>query len=301
MILNKTYYQSLWDKFQNVQTLSIDSLDNSVDLSVKMILEHDRKNESIHVNFQNSKESIFEIARQLFVEFANDIYLNHYDLPDSFVVGDKLKRIRDNQYYEITKADKSQYTLRQVLRKTKGEISPAIFPDMDYDRITKGFVKVDSGVSEKTIKSYFDFFAKLNNQSSDFPRSNFDMKSVFIAKKPLWDSLGIKSKIPSAYFPNPREESHLTETRSIPALTDCMIYFTPKYEVCYQQLLQKGVKIKTIVIFDTEADKLNQIMQDQQKYKFNLLVLSNSNTPTKSQLIPCWNWFKEELAIMDAL
>jgi hypothetical protein len=239
MILNKTYYQSLWDKFQNVQTLSIESLDNSVDLSVKMILEHDRKNESIHVNFQNSKESIFEIARQLFVEFANDIYLNHYDLPDSFVVGDKLKRIRDNQYYEITKADKSQYTLRQVLRKTKGEISPAIFPDMDYDRITKGFVKVDSGVSEKTIKSYFDFFAKLNNQSSDFPRSNFDMKSVFIAKKPLWDSLGIKSKIPSAYFPNPREESHLTETRSIPALSDCMIYFTPKYEVCYQQLLQK--------------------------------------------------------------
>jgi hypothetical protein len=63
----------------------------------------------------------------------------------------------------------------------------------------------------------------------------------------------------------------------------------------------KGVKIKTIVIFDTEADKLNQIMQDQQKYKFNLLVLSNSNTPTRSQLIPCWNWFKEELAIIDAL
>jgi len=301
MILNKTYYQTLRDKFQNVQTLSIDRLDNSVDLSVKMILEHYRKNESLHINFQNSKESIFAIARQLFVEFANDIYLNHYDLPDSFVVGDKLKRIRDNQYYEITKADKSQYTLKQVLRKTKGEVSPAIMPDIDYDKITKGFVKVDSGVSEKTIKNYFDFFTKLNNQSSDFPRSNFDMKSVFISKKPLWDSLGIKNKIPSTYFPNPREESHLTETRSIPALSDCMIYFTPKYEVCYQQLLQKGEKIKTIVIFDTEADKLNQIMQDQLKYKFNVLILSSSNAPTKSQLIPCWNWFKEELEIIDAL
>jgi len=301
MILNKTYYQTLRDKFQNVQTLSIDSLDNSVDLSVKMILEHYQKNESLHINFQNSKELILEVARQLFVELANDIYLNHYDLPDSFVVGDKLKRIKDNQYYEITKAEKSHYTLRQVLRKTKVEVSPAIMPDIDYDKITKGFVKVDSGVSEKTIKNYFDFFTKLNNQSSDFPRSNFDMKSVFISKKPLWDSLSIKNKIPSTYFPNPREESHLTETRSIPALSDCMIYFTPKYEVCYQQLLQKGEKIKTIVIFDTEADKLNQIMQDQLKYKFNVLVLSNSNTPTKSQLIPCWNWFKEELAIIDAL
>jgi hypothetical protein len=127
------------------------------------------------------------------------------------------------------------------------------------------------------------------------------MKSVFISKKPLWDSLDIKNKIPSTYFPNPREESHLTETRSIPGLSDCMIYFTPKYEVCYQQLLQKGEKIKTIVIFDTEADKLNQIMQDQLKYKFNVLILSNSIAPTKSQLIPCWNWFKEELEIIDAL
>lgn len=301
MILNNSYYQSLWDRFQNVQTLAVENLDNSVDLSVKMLLEKYRKNESLHINFQNSKESIIEIARQLFVELANDIYLNYYDLPDSFVVGDKLKRIKDNQYYEITKADKSHYTLRQVLRKTKGEISPAIFPDMDYDKITKGFVKVDSGVSEKTIKNYFEFFAKLNSQSSDFPRSNFDMKSVFISKKPLWDSLGIKNKIPSTYFPNPREESHLTETRSIPALSDCMIYFTPKYEVCYQQLLQKGIKIKTIVIFDTEADKINQIIQDKSKYKFNIIILSNSNSPTKSELVPCWNWFKEELAIIEAL
>jgi len=301
MILNSTYYQTLWDKFQNVQTLSIDSLDKSVDLSVKMILEHYRKKESIHINFQNSKESILAVARQLFVEFANDIYLNHYDLPDRFSIGDKLKRIKDNQYYEITNAENNHYTLRQVLRKTKVDISPAIMPDIDYDKITKGFVKVDSGVSEKTIKNYFEFFTKLNNQSSDFPRSNFDMKSVFISKKPLWDSLVIKTKIPSTYFPNPREESNLTETRSIPALSDSMIYFTPKYEVCYQQLLQKGEKIKTIVIFDTEADKLNQIMQDQQRYKFNVLVLSNSITPTKSQLIPCWNWYKEELAIIDAL
>ena len=80
-----------------------------------------------------------------------------------------------------------------------------------------------------------------------------------------------------------------------------MIYFTPKYEVCYQQLIQKGVKIKTIVIFDTETDRLNQILQDQQRYKFNVLVLSNSSTPTKTQLIPCWNWYKEELEIIDAL
>jgi hypothetical protein len=301
MTLNNSYYQSLRDRFQNVQTLSIERLDKSVDLSVKMILEHCRKNESIHINFQNSNESILEIAKQLFVELANDIYLNHYDLPESFVVRDKLKRIRDNQYYEIIEVYQNNYTIRQVLRKTKNQEAPAIIPNIDYDKITKGFVKVDVGVSEKTIKNYFDFFIKVNNQNSDFLRSNFGMKSVFIAKRTLWDDLGIKKKIPSTYLPNPREENHVTETRSIPALSDCMIYFTPKYEVCYEQLLQKGKKIKTIVIFDTEVDKLNQIMQDQFKYKFNVIVLSNSTTPIKSELIPCWNWFKEELSIIDAL
>ena len=48
-----------------------------------------------------------------------------------------------------------------MLRKTKSEVSPVIFPNINYDRLIKGFVKVDSGVSELTIKNYFSFFAKL--------------------------------------------------------------------------------------------------------------------------------------------
>lgn len=301
MILNRTYYQSLWEKFQNVQTLSTEQFDNTVSLSVKIILEHYRKKIPLHINFQNSKESILQIASQLFVELANDIYLNHYDLPDSFCVGDKLKKIKDNQYYEVIRKEKDDYTIRQVLRKRKADISPAEIQGLTYDKLTKGYFKVDFGISEKTIKNYFSFFQELNNERSEFPKTNFEMKSVFISKRLLWNNLNQKSKIPSIYLPNPREESNLSEDKSIPALSDCMIYFTPKYEVCYQQLLQKGIKIKTLVIFDTEADKLNQIMQDQQKYKFNVLVLSNSNTPTKNQLIPCWNWYNEELAIIDAL
>ncbi|HAN77829.1 MAG TPA: hypothetical protein DCQ31_08690 [Bacteroidales bacterium] len=299
MILNKTYYQTLRDKFQNVQTLSIDSLDNSVDLSVKMILEHYRKNEFLHINFQNAKESILLVAQQLFIEFANDIYLNHIDFP-KLIVGKTI--LRDERKYADGK--RKDYLLRSVAgnkyilfdKKNSVEIKKS------YDELLKNFTPIEQGVQQKTITNYTKYFEELNGgKQREFTPTSFEMKSVFISKKPLWDSLGIKNKIPSTYFPNPREESHLTETRSIPALSDCMIYFTPKYEVCYQQLLQKREKIKTIVIFDTEADKLNQIMQDQLKYKFNVIVLSNSNAPTKSELIPCWNWFNEELEIIDAL
>lgn len=299
MILNKTYYQSLWDKFQNVQTLSIDRLKNSVDLSVKMILEHYRKNESVHINFQNSKESIIAIAQQLFVELANDIYLNHVDFP-TLIDGKTI--LRDGRKYADGK--KKDYLLQGRVgnKYTLFDKKNSVEIIKSFDELLKHFTPIEQGVQQKTISNYIKYFEGLNNESKrEFTPTNFEMKSVFISKKPLWDSLDIKNKIPSTYFPNPREESHLTETRSIPALSDCMIYFTPKYEVCYQQLLQKGEEIKTIVIFDTEADKLSQIMQDHLKYKFNVLILSNSNAPTKSQLIPCWNWFKEELEIIDAL
>jgi hypothetical protein len=300
MILNNTYYQSLWEKFQNVQTLSTEQFDNSINLSVKIILEHYRKNESLHVNFQTSKESIFEIASQLFVELANDIYLNHIDFP-KLLIGKTI--LRDERKYADGK--RKDYLLRGLAnnkyllfdKKNRIEI------EKSYDELLKHFTPIEQGVQQKTITNYTNYFKELNGgRQGEFTPTSFEMKSVFISKNPLWVYLKpVASKIPSIYLPNPREESHLTETKSMPALSDCMIYFTPKYEVCYQQLLKKGIKIKTLVIFDTEADKLNQIMQDQQKYKFNVLVLSNSNTPTKTQLIPCWNWYKEELAIIDAL
>lgn len=302
MILNEEYYRTLWEKFESTTTLNTFNGNTSC-LTTKLILEHYWKNQPIHINFQNSKETMFEIGRHLFVELANDIYLNHYDLPDNYNVGDKLKRIRDNQYYEIVKAENDNFSLRQILRKTKAEISPALLSGINYDRLTKNFVKVDAGrgISEKTIKNYFDFFEKLNNEKNEFPKTNFEKKSVFIAKKPLWDSLTEKNKIPSTYLPNPREENGISETKSIPALSDCLVYFTPKYDVCYQKILSKGEKIKTIIVFDTEAEKIEQILQDKARFGFNLIVLSNSYSPVKNQAIPCWDWFREEIEIVNAL
>jgi hypothetical protein len=299
MILNKSYYQTLFNKYQNVQLLPHGKMDNTVDISVKMALEFYRNNKHLHINCQNSKESILEIAKQLFIELANDIYLNHIDFP-TLIEGKTI--LRDERKYADGK--RKNYLLRCINsnkyilfdKKNSVEIKKS------YDELLKYFTPIEQGVQQKTITNYIKYFEELNDgKRREFTPTSFDMKSVFISKRPFWDSLEIKNKIPSTYFPNPREESHLTETRSIPAFSDCMIYFTPKYEVCYQQLLQKGQKIKTIVIFDTEADKLNQIMQDQLKYKFNVIVLSNSNTPIKSELIPCWNWFKEEIELIKAI
>jgi hypothetical protein len=79
------------------------------------------------------------------------------------------------------------------------------------------------------------------------------------------------------------------------------MYFTTKYEVCYQKLLLQGKKIHTIVICDTEEDKIQQILQDRNRFGFNLIILSNAIDPIRNNQIPCWNWFKEEVEIVNSL
>ena len=299
MILNETYYQKLLDKFNYVQHLETKFSDNVIALTVKIILKHYQENKTLHINFQNSKETLVKIAGHLYIELANDIYLNHYDLP-VIKDGDKVKRRINGEYYLVKKIG-SNYRLNHQLRKSKKPKLPADIPNITYDRLVKGFVKVDSGVSERTIEEYFNFFESLNSEKTDFPRTNFETISVFISKKPLWDSLNEKNKIPSVYLPNPREENCLSEIKSIPAISDCLVYFTPKYEVCYQQIIQQGKKIKSIIVFDTEASNIEQMRLDQQRFGFNLIVLSNCISPQKITSIPCWNWFKEEIDIVNSI
>ena len=288
MLLNQTYYRELWDKYQTVSSLSSQYRANSIHLTTKIILDHYRQGNSLHFNFQSSPESIHEVGKHLFIELANDIYLNHFDLPD-YKEGDKVKRTKDNEYYEIIRIENNIYTLKQIPRKAKSETFPALRPGINYDNLTKSYMPVDfkRGISEKTIKNYFNYFEKLNGEENEFIKSKFEMKSVFISKKHLWDSLPDKNKIPSTYLPNPREENNSSETRSIPALSDCLCYFTPKYEVCYQNILSKNVKIKAIVVFDTEDDKIEQMLQDKNRFGFTLIILSNSLPPIKHQSIPC--------------
>jgi hypothetical protein len=71
--------------------------------------------------------------------------------------------------------------------------------------------------------------------------------------------------------------------------------------VCYQQIIQQDKKIKSVIVFDTEAGNIEQMLLDKQRFGFNLIVLSNSLSPQKSTSIPCWNWFKEEIDIVNAI
>lgn len=297
MILNKDYYRALWKKFENIKILS-DFADNTSCLSVKLILEHYCKNQPIHINFQGSKETMFEVGRHLFVELANDIYKNHFDLP-TLRKGSKLrhkKKYADGKKHDyiVKSIGNGTFLLEDIKNKAQ--------QDLRYDDIIKNFIPIEQGTKHSTLQGYTNFFSGLNDDLSlDFIPTNFEKKCVFIAKKPLWDCLPSRKKIPCTYLPNSREENDDSEIRSIPALQDCLIYVTPKYEVCYQNILSKGEKVKAIIIFDTEADRVAQILQDKARFDFNLIVISNSFLPVKNHNVPCWDWFREEMEILNSL
>jgi hypothetical protein len=303
MLINRKYYQELWDKYQNIETLSLKFNDNTSVLSLKIILEHFRNKKPLHINFQDSETMLHKIGQQLFIELANHIYLNYADLPPSFELGQRLKRKRDNKYYRVITFKNNQYTLKEEPRKRSEYLEPTntILPDLTYDSIAKNFVEVDAGISKRTINNYINFFKALNNRKTDFLQTYFERKSIFIAPKSFYDSLEVKNKIPTTYFPNPREESNPHESKSIPALPDSIMYFVPKYNVCYDKILQQGKKIDTVVVYDTEVKELEQIIQDKNRFGFNLIVLTSSTNPIKCSQIPCWNWFKEEIDLVNTL
>src|SRR5690606_19372584 len=277
-----------------------DFRDNISFLTTKLILEHYKKNKAVHFNFQNSKETIFDIGKSLFLEFANDIYKNHYDLPTLA----KGSRLRDKRKYAdgkrhdyiIISINNGEYLLEDT--RTKHKIRPK------YDSLVRNFIPIEQGTKHATLQGYTKLFAGLNKRLKlDFVPTNFEKKIVFIAKKPLWDSLPNRNKIPCTYLPNPNDGNDVNPIRSIPALQDCLAYFTPKYNVCHQNILLKGEKVKTIVLFDTEAGQIQQMVSDRSRFGFNLIIISNSDFSklVKIHSIPCWNWFKEELEIVNAL
>lgn len=302
MLLNPTYYQDLWHKYKDFNPLYVNFNDNFSTLNFGLIVDRYKNGQPIHINFQCSDAPLSKIGQNLFVELANTIYLNYPDLPPSFEPGQRLKRKFDNKYYRITHVNNSHYTLKEDPRKgSKSEANNTILPRLTYDAIAKHFVEVAAGISEKTINNYINFFKSINNHKTDFLQTYFERKSVFVAPKLFYDSLEIKNKVPTTYFPNPREDHGVHETKSIPALPDSIMYFVSKYKTCHERILLTGKKIDTVVLFNTDEEELAQIIQDKNRYGFNLIILTHAAVPVKCSQIPCWNWFKEERELINSL
>ena len=302
MLLNEKYYKELWSKFEPVVTLPTSSNHRTFLLSLKFILHSVDRKQSIHVNFQGDEECFTNIQSHLFIELANRIYCNAADFAPCSI-GD---RIRSKHKYRIggPKATHLDFVIKRILGKEyelRNE-KQSITIKVSFDSLVRDYIPLTQNAHDHTIERFLSYFDELNGKKVfDFTPTYFERKSVFIAKKTFWDALSIKGRIPTIYFPNPREESDHSEIKSIPPLPDCLMFVTPKYDICYSMILTSGKKIDNIVLCDTEEDNIQQILQDKNRFGFNIVVLTRSFSPLQIEQIPCWNWFREEKELLNSL
>lgn len=281
-MLSNDYYNQLLKKY---------NLENSENKILKLnqnLIFSNYEQQNTHFNIPNNEKLFTQIVNQLYNELAIYIFKNRADLPP-LKVGDKVKKKGGNSkdIYKILSIINDTYTL--INKNSK-------LPNVPYERLVKNYTPITQNIQDRTLTRYENHFEAQNTYG--FLPTNFTRKIVFIASKSIWDSLKDKDKIPSIYLPNTRDNTDQSIIKSIPALSDCITYVTPKYEICYEQILKKKVEVDTLIVCDTDINVIQQILSDQSKYSFMLIILSNEYKPLQTSA-SCWHWHKEEVDLIE--
>jgi hypothetical protein len=287
MILNENYYNDLINKYSIQQDCN-----KIVCLSTSMILGNYRSR-NVYFNFPKGY-NLQEITNLLYEDLSKQIFINHADITD-YSVGDKLKRTKEKgkNIYVITEINGNSY----ILTKEKDNSNLKI--KATFDSLKRNFVEIQKSTRSTrntTLSKYEDYFKKHNEYG--FLPTHFSKKLVLIAGQTIWNHLKNKNCIPTIYLPNTRDGEQ-TERKSIEALEDCIAYITPKYEVCYDEILKKNIAVDTIIVCDTDLSSISQILQDKTNYNFKLIVLSNENEVQRLNNLTLWNWQQEEIELIE--
>jgi hypothetical protein len=284
MMLNQKYYNALINKYSIQQ-----DCDKIVYLSTSMILDNYRSR-NVYFNFPKDY-NLLEITNLLYQDLSQQIFLKHADLTD-YSVGDRLKRTKEKgeNIYRIIEINGNSYIL------TKEKDSSNLKITASFDSLKRNYVEIQKSTRNTTLSKYRNYFEKHNKYG--FLPTHFSKKLVLIAGQTIWNNLENKNCIPTTYLPNTRDDDQ-TELKSIEALEDCIAYITPKYEVCYEEVLKKNIAIDTIVVCNTDLNSIPQIIQDQARYNFRLIALSNESEVKKTGNITLWDWQKEEVELLE--
>jgi hypothetical protein len=302
MQLNKDYYIQLLKKYDLINTISIDSEKRFPLLSLQMILNQCRNKKDMHINFQSEESLMNIIAKDLFVQLSNEIFCNAADFPQ-LNIGDKVKSKKEIHVGKpkplfLTFTIHSIVNKRYILKNDRFSITL----EKPFSELVEKFIPISQNAQNDTLAKFILFFDKLNKKPiHDFNPTFFERKSVFIGPKSFYDSLEVKNKIPITYYPNPREGAAINSIKSIPALPDNIMYQVSKYRICYDQILTKGKKINNVIILNSDLHEVEQIINDRDRFGFNIIVLTNSFEPLKFSNIPSWDWFNEEIDLINSL
>jgi tRNA C32,U32 (ribose-2'-O)-methylase TrmJ len=286
MTLNIKYYNTLINKY-SIQK----NCNKTVYLSTVAIIMDNYRRKNVCFNFPKGYD-LKAIINMLYENFSKDIFANHADITD-YSIGNKLKRTgeKGKNVYVIVDIKGQDYFL------TKEKDNSNLKIKSTFDKLKRNYTQIRQSTRNSTLQTFIEYFESVNKY--DFTPQHFLKKIVLIAGQTIWNNLTNKNCIPSIYLPNTREGEQ-TIRKSLEALEDCIAYITPKYEVCYEEILRKNITIDTIIVCDTDLNFLSQVIQDQSIFNFKLIVLSNKSEIQKNNKITLWNWQKEEIELLES-
>lgn len=290
MMLNPIYYKELLNSYDSI---GCDETNKVTFLSANLILSNYPK-QNIHINIPDFSEIYDRILAIIFEKLSISIFQKYADFPP-IVVGSKWRHKTKYKKYTFKIIECSKNNI--VLKDQEKGLS---ISKVDEESLFKNYWPAQNR-NVQPIKKYRDFFKGYSEWFNIFGTipTHFSKKVVFISSKATWETCR-KHCAPSIYLPNKREDGQVL-IKSIPALDDCIAYFTHKYEVCFEQLLDRGKHIDTVVLCDTDLDTIPQILQDQARFNFKLIIVSNRTDNLRFNGILSWNWKKEELNLLEQL
>jgi hypothetical protein len=308
-ILNTDYYRTLVQKF----TKNVDF--NSSQLTISNFIKINLSFVQNAINRENGFDIIIKIPKcinDLAEEFYAHLYLlisnvqfyENYSNPN-LAKGQKVIEKSGKRIYEIISIKEGLYDLREIIKENfRNPIYPTELPKRTYQNILKNFLIIRRKMKKETIQSYLRLFCKLNNldHTSDLIPTEFGLVTVIIGQKTIWENFknrkfeecNLWKSIPSQYI---SRDGTRTDTLGISPL----IYFTSSYQIAYQEILKKNIKVTNIILFNDGFDELLQIVNDQSQYRFRLVGICDTQILNRSATIKFWEWHKEEINLIDSI
>lgn len=308
-ILNTDYYKTLVQKFtKNVDfNSSLITISNFIKINLSFVQNSINRENGFDIIIKIPKcinDLAEEFYAHLYLLISNVQFYENYSNPN-LTKGQKVIEKNGKRMYEIISIKEGLYDLREIIKENfRNPIYPTELPKRTYQNILKNFLIIRRKMKKDTIQSYLRLFSKLNNldHTSDLIPTEFGLVTVIIGQKTIWENFknrkfeecNLWKSIPSQYI---SRDGTRTDTLGISPL----IYFTSSYQIAYQEILKKNIKVTNIILFNDGFDELLQIVNDQSQYRFRLVGICDTQISNRSATIKFWEWHKEEINLIESI
>ncbi|MFA7446728.1 MAG: hypothetical protein WCY89_12350 [Flavobacteriaceae bacterium] len=227
-------------------------------------------------------------------------FKNYCDDRTTYKVGEILQK--DGVRFEIIGVKDDGYKLRTNF---KGGYSTEV-----SKKGIKKYIVTNADLSNRRVKTRFDDYKKLFNLvfETDYVPSKFSYKSAIILEKKEFDNeiknqtytdINILKAIPIRWI----SKNGTKSWNHIPI--EPMILCVPDFETLEEYVLEKGIKIESLIVIGKNKYKDNDLTKIKRYLREgdipNCVILGNEGFEDNNSQFIKWKWTYEEFALLEDL